>query len=75
MSQGNLFAAEVTHYGPTPTAGLPVRLRAALCGVTYSLGGLDPGHPALGSSNLENVNCVACLDVVEARRRIAEAGE
>ncbi len=59
-----------THYGPKPTADLPARRCRALCGVEYEIG----GEPA-GSSNLKHVDCCECLDVVEARKKIGEAGE
>lgn len=83
MKQADLFAPTApVHYGPTPTPGLNRNSRIAVCGVIYTLAGGSPeyraetGLPeAFGSSNLAHVTCSNCLDVVEARKCIMEAGE
>ncbi len=61
------------HYAPPVKQGLhpQERDRRALCGVVYSVG----GERVAGSSRLEFTTCCACLDVIDARKRIAEAGD
>lgn len=51
-----------THYGPTPTHSKR-DVRRALCGVVYALAGKN-GHA--GSSNVDHVTCVACLEAALA---------
>ncbi len=66
---GMLFVRELVaewrpaHYGPTPTKGLHESQRRSLCGTVYALGGLN-GHA--GSSNVQHVTCVACLEAALA---------
>lgn len=52
-----------SHYGPVATHSQR-DTRRALCGVVYKLGGQN-GHA--GSSNLDHVTCVQCLEAELAR--------
>lgn len=70
MKQEDLFTTppKPTHYGPTPTPGLPGWRRASLCGVIYAIGGGPKawreatGEPEVfGTSNLDYVTCEECL--------------
>ncbi len=49
----------LTHYGPHPTPGMPKNMRKARCGKTYQIGAANGNA---GTSNLDYVTCVACLE-------------
>jgi hypothetical protein len=65
----------VMHYTPEANGRGAFR-RIAVCGVETEIAGPYRTPPeAIGASLLALVTCCLCLDVIEARKRIGEAGE
>ncbi|UOF77374.1 hypothetical protein [Caudoviricetes sp.] len=64
----------VTHYSPTANSTHP-SCRVAVCGVKTRTAGPYRAIPdAAGVSRVELVTCCACADIIEARKKIEEAG-
>jgi hypothetical protein len=60
--------ASLTHYSPTPNASGPARYRVSLCGLETCVPPVD-GY-ACASSNLQHVDCPACLAMARSTRSI-----